>query len=47
VHAHYLFLGGKDDAAFVPGLEHGLEVQRLVRQTALHLEKYRNNLENL
>ena len=47
VHAHYLFLGGKDPGAFIPGLEHGLEVQRLVRQTALHLGNYRNNLEIL
>lgn len=47
VHAHYLFLGGKDGAAFIPGLEHGLEVQRLVRQTALHLEQYRNNIKKL
>jgi len=47
VHAHYLFLGGKDDAAFVPGLEHGLEVQRLVRQTAVHLEKYRKSIDYL
>lgn len=44
VHAHYLFLGGVDSEAFIPGLDHGLEVQRLVRQTAIHLGKYRNNL---
>lgn len=42
VHAHYLFLGGKDPYAFLPGLEHGLEVQRLVRETAHFLKKYRN-----
>lgn len=47
VHAHYLFLGGRDDQAFIPGLEHGLEVQRLVRETAQHMEIYRNNLKNL
>ncbi len=41
VHAHYLFLGGHDANAFVPDLGHGLEVQRLVRETAHHLEKYR------
>ena len=47
VHAHYLFLGGSDSSAFVPDLVHGLEVQRLVRQTAIHLEKYRKNIESL
>jgi predicted dehydrogenase len=46
VHAHYLFLGGTDTGAFIPGLDHGLEVQRLVRQTALHLGNYRNNLKS-
>lgn len=45
VHAHYLFLGGTDAGAFIPDLGHGLEVQRLVRETALHLEKYRQNLQ--
>lgn len=44
VHAHYLFLGGTDAGAFIPDLGHGLEVQRLVRETAHHLEKYRQNL---
>jgi len=41
VHAHYLFLTGNDPQAFVPSLEHGLEVQRLVRETAHHLELFR------
>jgi predicted dehydrogenase len=47
VHSHYLFLGGKDDQAFIPGLDHGLEVQRLVRQTAIHLSNYRKNISLL
>ena len=47
VHAHYLFLGGHDNSAFMPGLEHGLEVQRLVRQTALHLERFRSKISEL
>jgi predicted dehydrogenase len=34
IHAHYVFLGGNDPASFVPGIEHGLAVQRLVRETA-------------
>jgi predicted dehydrogenase len=42
VHAHYIFLGGADDRAFIPTLEHGLEVQRLVRETATFLTNFRN-----
>ncbi len=41
IHAHYVFLSGNDPAAFVPGLDHGLEVQRLVRETAENMEKFR------
>ncbi|MEF8809501.1 MAG: Gfo/Idh/MocA family oxidoreductase [Bacteroidales bacterium] len=43
-HAHYVFLTGADSRAFMPGLEHGLEVQRLVRETAQHMEEFRNKL---
>lgn len=42
VHAHYLFLGGTDEKAFIPDLKHGLDVQRLVRETAAHLAVFRN-----
>jgi predicted dehydrogenase len=42
VHAHYLFFDGYDPGAFIPDLTHGLEVQRLVRETASHLEIFRN-----
>lgn len=42
VHAHYIFLGGNDPRAFVPGLKHGLAVQRVVRETADQLKTYRN-----
>ena len=45
MHAHYLFLGGKDNKAFIPDLKHGLEVQRIVRETATHLEVFRNILK--
>jgi predicted dehydrogenase len=34
MHAQYLFFGGSDSNAFQPGLDHGLAVQRLVRQCA-------------
>jgi predicted dehydrogenase len=47
VHAHYLFLGGNDPATFIPSLDHGLEVQRLVRETASHLNNYRNNIRSI
>ena len=43
MHAHYLFLGGKDEKAFIPDLSHGLAVQRLVRETAEHLNNFRKN----
>jgi predicted dehydrogenase len=45
IHAHYLFIGGKDPKAYLPDLEHGLAVQRLVRETADHLKKYRQIIE--
>ncbi len=46
IHAHYLFLGGKDTKAFVPDLRHGLSVQRIVRETADYLKFYRNLIQN-
>jgi predicted dehydrogenase len=44
VHAHYLFLTGDSRNSFVPGLQHGLAVQRLVRETADHLEAFRKKV---
>jgi predicted dehydrogenase len=41
IHAHYVFLTGNDQNEFVPDIEHGLTVQRLVTQTADHLETFR------
>ncbi len=43
VHAHYLFTGGSDPEAFIPGIGHGLAVQRVVRETASCLETFRKN----
>ncbi len=49
VHAHYVFLTGKKDEPFIPGIEHGLVVQRIIRQTAEHFvslnheNKFRRN----
>jgi predicted dehydrogenase len=41
IHAHYVFLKGIKDEVVIPDIEHGLQVQRLVRETADHLEKFR------
>ena len=41
IHAHYVFLGGTDNKAFIPDLKHGLAVQRIVRETADHLKDFR------
>lgn len=43
VHAHYQFLTGKDERTISPDLKHGLAVQRIVRETAGHLQTFRNN----
>ncbi len=43
VHAHYLFVTGNDSDTFSPGINHGLAVQRIVRETAVHLEKFRKD----
>ena len=42
VHAHYVFLTGSDTELIIPDIEHGLEVQRIVRETAAHLKKFRD-----
>lgn len=43
IHAHYVFVTDVDES-FIPDLNHGLEVQRLVRQTAMHLTTFRNKI---
>jgi predicted dehydrogenase len=45
IHAHYLFMGGIDSKAFIPDLNHGLAVQRVVRETADQLKIYRNHIQ--
>jgi predicted dehydrogenase len=42
IHAHYVFLTGNEKNEYVPDIEHGLAVQRLVTQTAEHLRVFRN-----
>jgi predicted dehydrogenase len=41
IHAHYVFLTGNDQNECVPDIIHGLEVQRLVTETAVHLREFR------
>lgn len=46
IHAHYVFLRGVSSELIIPDIEHGLQVQRLVRETAEHLAKFRNLRDN-
>ena len=46
IHAHCVFITGCDQKAFVPNLQHGLAVQRVVRETAGFLKDYRNLINN-
>ncbi len=46
VHAHYQFFTGDDSAAAIAGLQHGLAVQRIVRETAGHLSIFRKSYKN-
>jgi predicted dehydrogenase len=41
IHAHYVFLTGSTSETVIPDIEHGLQVQRLVRETAEHLARFR------
>jgi predicted dehydrogenase len=41
MHAHYVFLTDGSSETVIPDIEHGLQVQRLVRETAEHLAKFR------
>lgn len=46
IHAHYVFLTGNKSETVIPDIEHGLQVQRLVRETAEHLRKFRKQRNN-
>lgn len=46
VHAHYQFFTGDDSEAVIADLKHGLAVQRIVRETADHLQQFRENFKN-
>jgi predicted dehydrogenase len=42
IHAHYVFLTGNDTKSFVPDINHGLAVQKVVTLTAKHLKEFRD-----
>jgi predicted dehydrogenase len=42
IHAHYVFLTGGSSEVIIPDIVHGLHVQRIVRETAEHLRKFRD-----
>jgi len=46
VHAHYRFFTGDDVNSFNTDLNHGLAVQRIVRETADHLSIFRKKFKN-
>lgn len=46
VHAHYQFFTGDDATASIADLNHGLAVQRIVRETADHLSTFRKKFKN-
>ncbi len=46
VHAHYQFFTGDDMESVIADLNHGLAVQRIVRETADHLKIFRSNYKN-
>ncbi|HSM48665.1 MAG TPA: hypothetical protein VK872_12670, partial [Draconibacterium sp.] len=46
VHAHYRFFTGDDVNSFNTDLNHGLAVQRIVRETAEHLSIFRKKFKN-
>lgn len=43
IHAHYVFLTGNDPDGCIPDIAHALHVQRLVRETAERLKKFRKD----
>lgn len=47
VHAHYQFFTGDDATSVIADLNHGLAVQRIVRETAEHLKIFRETSKQL
>ncbi len=44
IHAHYAFLTGNDTKSFIPGIDHGLDVQNILNLTAEHLREFREHI---
>jgi predicted dehydrogenase len=44
IHANYVFLTERNTEPLIPDISHGLEVQRLVRETSDHLREYRKEV---
>ena len=40
IHNHYLFLGGNPNGSFIPDLNHGIEVQKLIQKIANHISNH-------
>jgi hypothetical protein len=47
IHAHYIFLTGKSQNEFVPDINHGLAVQKLVREAAEQLKMFRKSTKKI
>jgi hypothetical protein len=47
IHAHYVFLKGSASEPVIPDIAHGLQVQRIVRETAEYLDEYRKYRNNI
>jgi len=47
IHAHYVFLTGRAGNDFIPDINHGLQVQRLVTETAVYLDSFRKSTGKL
>ena len=47
IHAHYVFLTGSHKETFIPDITHGLAVQRIVRETAHHLQNFRTKVNGV
>jgi predicted dehydrogenase len=45
IHAHYVFLTGNDTESFIPGLDHGIEVQRILNRSAELLKDFRGKVK--
>jgi hypothetical protein len=47
IHAHYVFLTGNGQYDFVPDMEHGLALQRLVRKASEQLGIFRDSIREI